>query len=288
MTYVHSEVEWCRSSQQNFRTTKAYPGGQKDMTKFKKDLQVFCENIQPVFEEQFATTSKTGLAIAGMLTWWRFLLQKRLVASLEESLHELTKRRTRERHAEGHLSPGASVDAATAAAADSIAEDGSKHDTEAMAAAAAAGGGRGDESANDKHDREREKAEREAERKAHEREEAERTNKAGADSFAREESEFKARIATAIHRSNDELVSMGGMATLESCSKAARSISLELDGDFDAQMRRAICTHIAEELGHTVEEELFIDLFQCIGCTTAGFDMPRCGGDFDMEDEDDL
>ena len=53
-------------------------------------------------------------------------------------------------------------------------------------------------------------------------------------------------------------------------------------------MRRVICTHIAEELGDTVEEQLFIDLFQCIGCTTAGFDMPRCGGDFDMEDEDDL
>ena len=255
------------------------------MTTFKKDLQVFSESIQPIFEEQFATQSRVGLAIAGVLTWLRFLLQKRLVASLEESLQELAKRRTQERRAEGHLSLGASVDAASAAAANSIAQDGSKHDAEAMAAAAAAGGADGahGEEANSEQDVERQKAQRAAEIRAHQREEEERVDKASADSFARDESDFRSRVSTAIYRSNDELVAMGGMATLETCSLATRSISLELNGAFDGGMKEVICRHLTEELGDTVEEEVLAELLQCFACALPGFETPQleCGGGFD-------
>ena len=92
--------------------------------------------------------------------------------------------------------------------------------------------------------------------------------------FARDEGDFESQIEAAVHEANSDLVAMGGAAKVLSCSKAARTISLELNGEFDHEMRMLICRKIGEELGESVSHEFMMDLLACIAC----------GPDFDLAD----
>ena len=91
--------------------------------------------------------------------------------------------------------------------------------------------------------------------------------------FARDEGDFKSQIEAAVHEANSDLVAMGGVATVLSCSKAARTISLELTGEFDHKMRMLICRKIGEKLGESVSHEFMMDLLSCITFVEGDFDL---------------
>ena len=223
-----------------------------------------------MFDGEFTTTSPFWLAIAGVLTWLRFLLQKRLVADLEDALAELSNRRKQEKLAERHLAPGASVEASLEGAAESIAENASNLDPKKDAAGEHLSSKDGEEEnqggPKSAEERKREEIQLKAQREEEDRVQQQREQQARNAGFARDEGDFESQIEAAVHEANSDLVAMGGAAKVLSCSKAARTISLELNGEFDHEMRMLICRKIGEELGESVSHEFMMDLLACIAC----------------------